>query len=70
MKKTLSKEKWFLLAIVLLFIVASVIALSQKANLHVDEVYTYGLSNHPYDGKLHHESGRRKGLFSRRRSLG
>ena len=50
MKKTLSKEKWFLLAIVLLFIVASVIALSQKANLHVDEVYTYGLSNHPYDG--------------------
>lgn len=48
MNKLEKREKLFLGLLVALLILICTIVISKKTNLHVDEVYTYGLANHQY----------------------
>lgn len=48
MKRLNRKDLTLLGLITILFLVLNIMVINQKVNLHVDEVYTYGLANHPY----------------------
>lgn len=48
MKKLVKQEKILLFLMTILFVLLNIFVICQKVNLHVDEVYTYGLANHPY----------------------
>lgn len=55
-KSELCKEKIFSLLIYCLFILFMILVIGNKKNIHVDEVLSYGLSNH--EGVMEFEEGR------------
>lgn len=55
-KSGLCKEKFFSLLLYCLFILFMILVIGNKKNLHVDEVLSYGLSNH--EGVMEFEEGR------------
>lgn len=48
MEKINIRDRIGLIVLSVVFIALSIVVLSNKVNLHGDEVFTYGLSNHPY----------------------